>query len=218
MLTRVICSFAAEKGAVRQLISWKNSFKRLRKELETTRKKRQALDNLLNEGKISQSTYELFNGDIDEAVADIENQQRDLLEKMNGKMKELEEQAKTLEMMFANFEIQHVTGEVEEEVYQHEIGPLSLGLETARSELEAAKEAVNQLSSGMQELASDMSAKEEAEPQPPEKVEAPNPEIKAPEEQVPVVEIKDSSSDENPQEEAQPSDTVAEEQEKQEGQ
>jgi polyhydroxyalkanoate synthesis regulator phasin len=193
------------------LISWKNSFKRLRKELETTRKKREALDSLLNEGKISQSTYDLFNEEIDEAVADIENQQRDLLDKMNGKMKELEEQAKTLEMMFANFEIQHVTGEVDEDVYQREIGPLSLGLETAKSELDAAKEAVNQLSSGIQDLASDVSVKEETEPQTPEKVDAR-------EEQAPVVEVNDLSPVENSQEQAQPSESVAEEQEKKESQ
>jgi len=198
------------------LISWKNSFKRLRKELETTRKKREALDNLLSGGKISQSTYELFSTEIDEAVADIEDQQRDLLEKMNGKMKELEEQAKTLEMMFANFEIQHVTGEVDEEVYQREIGPLSLGLETAKGELDAAKEAVSQLSSGIQELASDVSVKEETEPLQPEKVEAPKPEIKTLEEQAPVVEVADLGAGENSQDQTQSSETPVEEQQKQE--
>ena len=198
------------------MISWKNSFKRLRKELETTRKKREALDNLLSGGKISQSTYELFSTEIDEAVADIEDQQRDLLEKMNGKMKELEEQAKTLEMMFANFEIQHVTGEVDEEVYQREIGPLSLGLETAKGELDAAKEAVSQLSSGIQELASDVSVKEETEPLQPEKVEAPKPEIKTLEEQAPVVEVADLGAGENSQDQTQSSETPVEEQQKQE--
>ena len=175
------------------------------------------MDSLLNEGKISQPTYELFNREIDEAVADIESQQRDLLDKMNGKMKELEEQARTLEMMFANFEIQHVTGEVDDDVYQREIGPLSLGLETAKGELDAAKEAVNQLSSGIQELASDVNVKE-AELQSPEKVEMSEPEVKAPDDQPPVVEVKNLSADEKPQEQEQPSEAVTEGQEKQESQ
>lgn len=112
------------------------------------KKKREALDNLLSNGRISQSTYDVFNGEIDEAIAEIERQQKALLEKMNSKMAELEEQIKTLEMLLANFEIQHVTGEVDEEVYQHEINILSVGIETAKHELETVKEAVNQLSNG----------------------------------------------------------------------
>jgi TolA-binding protein len=112
------------------------------------RKKKQALDNLLSTGRISQSTYDSFSRDMDETVAEIERQRSALLEKTSSKMRELEGQIKTLEMLFANFEIQHVAGEVEEEVYQREIGSLSTGLEAARHELDAVNEAVNQLSSG----------------------------------------------------------------------
>ena len=112
------------------------------------RKKKQALDNLLSTGRISQFTYDSFSKEMDEAVAEIERQRSALLEKTSSKMRELESQIKTLEMLFANFEIQHVAGEVEEETYQREIGLLSTGLEAARHELESVNEAVNQLSSG----------------------------------------------------------------------
>jgi len=80
------------------------------------KKKKQALDNLLSNGRISQSTHELFNKEIADVIAEIGRQQRDLLEKMKFKVRELEGQIKTLEMLLANFEIQHVTGEVDEEV------------------------------------------------------------------------------------------------------
>jgi polyhydroxyalkanoate synthesis regulator phasin len=133
---------------VLELISWKQSFRRLNDESEMARKKKQALDNLLSTGRISQSTYDSFSKDMNEAVAEIEKQRSALLEKTSSRMRELEDQIRTLETLFANFEIQHVAGEVEEEVYQREIGPLSTGLETARHELEAVNEAVNQLSSG----------------------------------------------------------------------
>ncbi|MEM3597167.1 MAG: CdvA-like protein [Candidatus Bathyarchaeia archaeon] len=131
------------------MISWRHSFRRLNEEYEISKKKRQALDNLLGTGKISRQTYDLFNGEISQAIAEIEKQQKALLEKMNLKMSELEGQIKTLEMLLANFEIQHVTGEVDEETYQREIGVLSIGLETARNELNMIKEAINQISSSI---------------------------------------------------------------------
>jgi len=154
---------------VLKLISWKHSFKKLNEENEMTKKKKQALDNLLNTGRISQSTYDLFNSEIDEAITEIERQQKALLKKMNSKMEDLEAQIKTLEMLLANFEIQHVTGEVEEEVYQHEMDILSMGIESAKHELDVVREAVNQLSSvGMQISSTEVAVEQKMEPQPAE--------------------------------------------------
>lgn len=173
-----------------KLISWKPFFERLSEEYEMAKKKKQALDNLLNTGRISQSTYELFNKEIDEATAEIERQQKALLEKMDSKMGELEERVKTLEMLLANFEVQHVTGEVDEEVYQSEVGPLSMGLETARHELDTVREAVNQLSSGIQIPTTEVVVQQEVETQPPESVEVSQPEVEVVEEPVSDVEEK----------------------------
>jgi hypothetical protein len=86
--------------------------------------------------------------EIAEAVTDIERRQKALLQKMNSKMVELEEQIKTLEILLANFEVQHVIGEVDEETYQREINVLSMGLETSRLELNSIKEAADQLACG----------------------------------------------------------------------
>jgi hypothetical protein len=130
------------------MISWKHSFEELNEEYEMTKKKKQALDNLLNTGRISQSTHELFSMEIAEAVTDIERRQKALLQKMNSKMVELEEQIKTLEILLANFEVQHVIGVVDEETYQREINVLSMGLETSRLELDSIKEAADQLACG----------------------------------------------------------------------
>jgi hypothetical protein len=223
-------SFAAKKWTVLKLISWKHSFRKLNEENEMAKKKKQALDNLLNTGRISQSTYDLFNNEIDEAIAEIERQQKGLLEKMNSKMEELEEQIKTLEMLLANFEIQHVTGEVDEEVYQSEIGVLSMGIETAKQELDVIREAVNQLSSGMQILSTEVVVEQKIEPQSAEtEVSQPKVEVveeKLPESPVEPVEVKEVDSfqaqQKNPQEtsqstkESQSTETVAEGKEKQE--
>jgi len=184
-------SFTAKKWTVLNLISWKHSFKRLNEEYEMARKKRQALDNLLNSGRISQSTYETFNNEIAEAISEIERQQKDLLEKMNSKMRELEGQIKTLEMLFANFEIQHVAGEVDEEVYQREINLLSMGLETARHELDTVKEAANQLSTSMQTQTNDVVVEQQKiESQPPVNVEVSKTEVEVVEKPVSAAEEK----------------------------
>jgi len=145
MLTNVISSFRLRKGKVLKMISWKHSFKRLNEEYEIAKKKKQALDNLFETGRISQTTRDSFDTDINAVIMEIEKQQKELLTKMQGKAQELESQIKTLETLLANYEIQHVVGEIDEEFYQREITLLSTGLENAKHELNIIKEATNQL-------------------------------------------------------------------------
>src|SRR4030066_625078 len=128
-----------------KLISWKHSFKRLNEEYELANKKKNALDNLYATGRISQSTRDSFNNDIVTAITEIEKQQKDLLAKMENKVNELQSNIKTLEMLLANYEIQHVVGEIDEDTYQHEITLLGTGLETTKHELDTIREAATQL-------------------------------------------------------------------------
>jgi len=148
------------------LISWKHSFNRLDEEFQIANKKKQALSSLLDSGKISQPTYDLFNTEINQAITEIERQQRALLEKMNNKTMELADQIKTLEMLLANYEIQHVTDEIDEETYQRENELLTVGLETARHELNTLKEAMKQLAIDLQPEPIEVPTKEENQPQP----------------------------------------------------
>jgi hypothetical protein len=127
------------------LISWKHSFNRLNEEYGIAKKKKHALDNLFEKGRISQSTHDSFNNEIAAAIVEIEKQQQDLVMKMQLKTGELENQIKTLEMLLANYEIQYVAGEVDENTYTLEINLLSSGLETSKRELETIKDATNQL-------------------------------------------------------------------------
>jgi hypothetical protein len=133
---------------VQKLISWKHSFKRLNEEYEAARKKKQALDNLLKKGRISQATHEMFSREIEDAVAEVEKEEKALLEKMAAKVVELEKQVKTLEVLLADFEIRHVTGEIDDQAYQRENDLLSMGLETTKQELDEVKEAADQLAGG----------------------------------------------------------------------
>ncbi len=142
MLFSLLC---LRKGKVLKLISWKHSFKRLNEEYEIAKKKKQALDNLFENGRISQTTRDSFDSDINAVIIEIEKQQNALLTKMKAKTQELESQIKTLETLLANYEIQHVVGEIDEDMYQREMTVLSTGLESARHELNVINEAVDQL-------------------------------------------------------------------------
>ena len=128
-----------------KVITWKSSFNRLNEEYGIAKKKKQALDNLYEKGRISQSTHDSFNTEIDAAIMEIERQQKDLVQKMQGKTEELHSHIKTLEILLANYEIQYVAGEIDDNTYQLEINLLGNGLEAAKHELDTVQDAVNQL-------------------------------------------------------------------------
>lgn len=115
-------------------------------ELELAKKKKQALDKLLQDGKVSQPTYDSFSNEVAEAIAEIETKQNALVEKMKAKITELEQQVQTLEHLLVNSEIRHISGEIEEEAYGRECNVLSLGLETTKQELNEIKSAISNLS------------------------------------------------------------------------
>ncbi len=146
--------FSSHRTGLRCLnvISWKHSFKRLNEEYEIAKKKKQALDNLYSTGRISQATRDSFNNDISSAIVEIERQQKDLLEKMQLKTDELAGQIKTLETLLANYEIQHVVGEIEEGTYERELLLLSTSLDTAKNELDVIKTATMQLCAPVQTI------------------------------------------------------------------
>ncbi len=128
MLTNVNSYFTLGCYGALNVISWKYTFKRLNEEYEIAKKKKQALDNLFVTGKISQATRDSFTGDINSAITEIEKQRKELAEKMQAKTQELEGQLKTLEMLLANYEIQHVVGEIDEDSYGREINLLATTL------------------------------------------------------------------------------------------
>jgi len=127
------------------MISWKNSFKRLNEEYDLAKKKKQAVDNLYITGKISQLTRDTFSKDISAAIAEIERQQKDLVEKMQIKTDELSSQIKLLETLLANYEIQYVIGEIGDDTYQRDILLFTIGIDTAKAELETITQATIQL-------------------------------------------------------------------------
>ena len=119
---------------------WKESFEKINNELELVKKKRDILEKLLDSGKISQPTYEYYSKELEEAEKEIENRRKSLIEKVNFRMETLEKQLQVLEMLFADIEISHAVGEIDEETYNKQRETLATGLDFARKELESLKE------------------------------------------------------------------------------
>jgi len=114
---------------------WEYSYDMVSKELELTKKKKQALDNLLTDAKISQATHEYLDKELVEAISDLGVYQKSLGEKMSVRAGNLEKQINTLELFLANLEIHHAAGEIEEDTYNRQIQAIILGLEATRLEL-----------------------------------------------------------------------------------
>lgn len=134
------------------MISWEYSFEKISKDLELAKKKKQALDDLFNTGKISQFTYDSFNKGLTDTIAEIETHRKALAEKMTTKITELEQQVNTLEMFLANAEILYAAGEIDDELHTRESNAFTQGLEATKQELEVIKEVVANLMPEKMEL------------------------------------------------------------------
>ncbi len=146
MLTKVISFFYSSiLTGCSNLISWKDSFEKISKDLEQARKKKQALDDLFNSEKISALTYESLDIELTKTISEIEARQKDLADKMASKISNLEKQVGTLELFLANSEIQYAAGEIDEESHTSETGAFSLGLDVVRQELNDLKNVVTRL-------------------------------------------------------------------------
>jgi len=127
------------------LVTWKDSFEKINAELDLTKRKKQALDDLQGAGRISQFAYECLNKGLTEEIEETEARRKILTEKMTSKLNELEEQRIALEMFLANTEMAYAAGEINQELYAKESSALDLGLEATKQELNWIKEVIIQL-------------------------------------------------------------------------
>jgi len=127
------------------LSSWKYSFELVLRELDLAKKRKKALDDLYNAGRISQSTYEHIERELTEVMIDLEAHMGTLAEKMNARIKDLENQMRALEVFLANLEIHYAAGEIDEETYNSQSKAITLGLEATKQELENIKVSLSKI-------------------------------------------------------------------------
>jgi len=146
------------------LSSWKYSFELVLRELDLAKKRKKALDDLYNAGKISQSTYEHIERELTEVMIDLEAHLGSLAEKMKARAKDLENQIRVLEVFLANLEIHYAAGEIDEETYANQSRAIVLGLDATKKELENIKTSLSKIPT---EAAKEEEKPEEAAPQAP---------------------------------------------------
>jgi len=140
MLRKVLPSLFPYFIGWRTLTSWKASLEKIKRELDSVKRGKQALDQLLNKGKISPLTYHSFNGELEDAVKEIEGRQRALMKEMASRVSELEKQLESLELFFADLELRYIGGEISSELYHQKGSILALGLDAAKREMAYIKE------------------------------------------------------------------------------
>lgn len=121
---------------------WKYSFELITRELDLVTKKKQALNELFESKRISQSTYEYLEKDLTEALNDLQMHFDTLKGKMTARAAELEKQVGTLELFLASAEIHHASGDIDGESYKAQTESIVLGLETTKQELSDIRKAL----------------------------------------------------------------------------
>lgn len=130
-----------EGGAIVLIPVWKVDAEKLMKEFALAHKRLQALDLLMQEGRITQYVYTDLRKTYETATAELEEMRKILIEKLKARADEVETQVRDLEKFLANIEVQHMTGEIDDEAYQLATNSLKLGL----SQLTAEKKDVETL-------------------------------------------------------------------------
>jgi hypothetical protein len=127
------------------MMSWKERFDRIDKDLDMTKRRKLALDDLNAEGKISHYTYEHLSREVTEDYDEIEARRKTLTEKMTSKLNVLEKQLTVLESFLAISEMAHAAEEINNEVYAAQRHGLSLSIEATKYELNMLRDVIIQL-------------------------------------------------------------------------
>jgi sporulation protein YlmC with PRC-barrel domain len=130
-----------EGGTIVLIPVWKVDAEKLMKEFALSHKRLQALDSLMNEGRITQYVYSDLRKAYEAATSELEEVRKTLIEKLKVRADEVESQIRDMEKFLANIEVQHMTGEIDDEAYQLAADSLKLGL----SQLVAEKKDVETL-------------------------------------------------------------------------
>lgn len=170
-----------EGGAIVLIPVWKVDAEKLMKEFALAHKRLQALDSLMHEGRITQYVYNDLRKTYEAATTELEEMRKILIEKLRVRADEVETQVRDLEKFLANIEVQHMTGEIDDEAYQLATNSLKLGL----SQLNAEKKDVETL---LAEITQPEAAPTPVTPTPPLTSPPPTPAvIKPPEERKPSI-------------------------------
>jgi chromosome segregation ATPase len=128
------------------MFSWESDFEEAVKTINIYSKKLQTLKTLRESGKISDRTAEFLQKEFDNYVKAIESRKQTLMEKLETRLREVQQQIEIIEKLLANNEIRLSAQEISEDKYTKVATALNYALEESRNEYESLREAIAILS------------------------------------------------------------------------
>ncbi|MBO3769655.1 MAG: CdvA-like protein [Candidatus Brockarchaeota archaeon] len=125
------------------MFSWESDFEEAVKTINIYSKKIQTLKTLRESGKISEKTAEFLQKEFDNYVKTIEARKQTVLEKLETRLKEVQQQMEIIEKLIANNEIRFSAQEISEDRYTKIATALNYALEETRNEYESLREAIS---------------------------------------------------------------------------
>lgn len=115
---------------------------KMKRELNTLKKKKQHLQDLYDGEKISKPTYDYFSKNLNDEITEKESQQKTFADSLTIKLKEQEENTEKLELYLADIELKNIASEIDANLYEQESKILTLGIENAKRELSTTRTAL----------------------------------------------------------------------------
>ncbi|MBS7643127.1 CdvA-like protein [Candidatus Bathyarchaeota archaeon] len=116
---------------------WKVAAETLQKNLLLAQKRFQAIEELHRTNKITQHSYETLHKKYQVILTKLEQVSRITIDRLKTYAIELEDRIHQLERFLATIEIQHFTGEIDEDAYQLAVNSLKLNLgQTLREKID----------------------------------------------------------------------------------
>lgn len=128
------------------MFSWESDFEEAVKTINIYSKKIQTLKTLRESGKISDRTAEFLQREFDNYVKAIEARKQTVLERLETRLKEVQQQMEVIEKLLANNEVRFSAQEIAEDRYTKIATALNYALEESRNEYESLREAIAILS------------------------------------------------------------------------
>ncbi|MBO3839775.1 MAG: CdvA-like protein [Thermoproteota archaeon] len=128
------------------MFSWESDFEEAVKTINIYSKKIQTLKTLRESGKISDRIAEFLQREFDNYVKAIEARKQTVLERLETRLKEVQQQMEIIEKLLANNEIRFSAQEIAEDRYTKIATALNYALEESRNEYESLREAIAILS------------------------------------------------------------------------
>lgn len=151
--------------------SWRVSAEQVQRGIAQTEKRIDALDQLHSSGKISTHTYKNLKKSYDSVVGQRNGAREKLMAELKSRAGELADESNELEEFLANIEVQHLTGELDEEAYELAAGSLKLAYNRMIAEKNDIASLMDEITGSEQKNGSlssvpDASSKEDSVPEP----------------------------------------------------